>query len=188
LEAVDANDYREAVKQALCEKPAQYAQRAIDRLARDMVHAEFDVTAKTDVVANLESAEVNAVAQAKDLDWDGNVRDKDDIVTAIERKILSPSEMEDLVPKLCSAIEDRFQDFEAECSLTEKHMYLKLTVPQYQELVKEGDPVVPGLIVSNSEVGAGAFRVEPFLWRLVCKNGLIGTLRLYQIHLGQKLE
>jgi Domain of unknown function (DUF932) len=77
-----------------------------------------------------------------------------------------------------------FQD----CQLTETRMYLSLVVPKYKELVRAGDPAVPGLIVSNSEVGAGAFRVEPRLFRLVCSNGVIGTDTLYKVHLGSKME
>jgi hypothetical protein len=75
-----------------------------------------------------------------------------------------------------------------QCSLTETHMYVKLVVPNYVEAVKSGDDVVPGLVVSNSEVGVGAFRVEPFLFRLICKNGLIGETNLYKVHLGSRLE
>jgi Domain of unknown function (DUF932) len=91
-----------------------------------------------------------------------------------------------------------FQD----CQLTDTRMYLKLTIPGQMEDLKAKatpgsherielnaeDPVIPGLIVSNSEVGAGAFRVEPFVYRLVCKNGLIGTDTLYKVHLGGRME
>ena len=36
-----------------------------------------------------------------------------------------------------------------------------------------GDAVIAGFIISNSEVGLGSLRVEPLIFRLVCKNGLI---------------
>jgi hypothetical protein len=74
------------------------------------------------------------------------------------------------------------------CDLTETRMYLKFVVPHYREEIKAGDPVVPGLVVSNSDVGDGAFRVEPFVFRLVCSNGLIGETSLYKVHLGQRME
>lgn len=110
---------------------------------------------------------------------------------------------------LAFAVMDRAKEHGAkvqECELTERRMYIKIVVPEMQEQLDldmfqgyqpgthdrvgyvDGDPIIPGLIVSNSEVGAGAFRVEPFLWRLVCQNGLIGMDSLYKIHLGQKLE
>jgi hypothetical protein len=75
-----------------------------------------------------------------------------------------------------------------QCDLTETRMYVKLTVPDFREAIKRGDDVVGGLVVSNSEVGDGMFRVEPFLYRLVCSNGLIGTDALYKVHVGQRLE
>jgi hypothetical protein len=48
--------------------------------------------------------------------------------------------------------------------------------------------VVPGIVVSNSETGAAAFRVEAFVWRLVCRNGLISAKAFHAIHLGARLE
>lgn len=74
------------------------------------------------------------------------------------------------------------------CELTDSRMYIKLVVPHTQEEVKAGDRVICGVVVSNSEVGQGAFRVEPFVYRVICKNGLIGTQSLYKIHIGGKLE
>lgn len=35
------------------------------------------------------------------------------------------------------------------------------------------DPVQAGIVISNSEVGCGALKIEPMLYRLVCRNGLI---------------
>ncbi|SRR6266545_2606966 len=72
--------------------------------------------------------------------------------------------------------------------LTETRLYMKIVVPGYRESIKRGDDVVGGLVVSNSEVGNGAFRVEPFLFRLVCQNGMIGESSLYQVHVGKRLE
>lgn len=88
------------------------------------------------------------------------------------------------------------------CDLTDQRMYIKLVVPQYKEYLTftpqetaahtwhevGEDEVIPGLIVSNSEVGAGAFRVEPFLFRRACSNGCITDARLYQIHMGRELD
>jgi hypothetical protein len=75
-----------------------------------------------------------------------------------------------------------------QCSLTETRMYIKAVVPHFRESIKAGDDIVPGLVVSNSEVGDGAFRVEPFTFRLVCSNGTIGESKLYQVHLGKRME
>jgi len=87
------------------------------------------------------------------------------------------------------------------CDLTDTHMYIKLVVPRYKEYLEftpqekaahvwheARDEVIPGLVVSNSEVGAGAFRVEPFLFRKACSNGVIAEEALYQVHLGRERE
>jgi len=89
-----------------------------------------------------------------------------------------------------------------ESVLTETRMYIKLVVPEYTaklDFTEEekrdhtwhhagDDEVIPGLVVSNSEVGDGAFRVEPFLFRSVCSNGVILEEGLYKVHLGSRLE
>ncbi len=39
--------------------------------------------------------------------------------------------------------------------------------------VEVGDVVIAGFVISNSEVGLGSLRVEPLVFRFVCKNGMI---------------
>jgi len=77
-----------------------------------------------------------------------------------------------------------------ECSITESHMYIKITSPDITGEVfhyrGKTEPVESGIIISNSEVGAGAFRVEPFMNVLVCQNGLIGEHKLSKVHLGKE--
>jgi hypothetical protein len=84
---------------------------------------------------------------------------------------------------------DRASNFGAQvqnCELTDKRMYLRFILPHKQEDIKPGDAGIPGLQISNSEVGDGAFRVEPFLYRMICKNGLVGDHKLWQVHIGGK--
>jgi hypothetical protein len=71
------------------------------------------------------------------------------------------------------------------CEITEKRMYLKAVFPKVQADIKVGDTVQAGIVVSNSEVGAGSFKVEPFTYRLVCSNGLISEYALRQFHVGK---
>lgn len=59
------------------------------------------------------------------------------------------------------------------CEVTEKKFYLKVISPRVTHEVKKGDIVQAGLVISNSEVGAGSLKVEPLLHRLVCLNGMI---------------
>lgn len=59
------------------------------------------------------------------------------------------------------------------CEVTPTHLYLKVVNRRVKAEVKVGDVVQAGFVVSNSEVGLGSLRVEPLVFRLVCKNGLI---------------
>jgi len=75
--------------------------------------------------------------------------------------------------------------------LTETHMYIKaLSKDLVDEIIDKPknrtDPVGGGIIIRNSEVGAGAFRVEPFMLVYRCTNGLIGEDRFVKVHLGRE--
>ena len=59
------------------------------------------------------------------------------------------------------------------CEVTESHLYLKVVNKKLKAEVGIGDVVQAGFVVSNSEVGLGSLKVEPLIYRLVCKNGLI---------------
>ena len=59
------------------------------------------------------------------------------------------------------------------CEVTPTHLYIKVVNRRVKAEVKVGDVVQAGFVVSNSEVGLGSLRVEPLVFRLVCKNGLI---------------
>jgi hypothetical protein len=51
-----------------------------------------------------------------------------------------------------------------------------------------GDIVQAGVAISNSEVGQGTLSVQPLLYRLVCRNGLIASDRsLRKTHVGRAL-
>lgn len=91
---------------------------------------------------------------------------------------------------LLNALEE-FKDMGAElhrADLTESHMYIKAVVPHTREEITKGDTVIPGVIIQNSEVGAGAFKVTPFMLREVCTNGMIGESAITKIHLGRKQD
>jgi hypothetical protein len=70
--------------------------------------------------------------------------------------------------------------------LTETMLYLKALDRTLTASIKEEDIVYGGLILRNSEVGASALRVEPFILRKVCRNGLILKHSLKKIHLGRQ--
>ena len=74
--------------------------------------------------------------------------------------------------------------------VTEKHLYLRLTVPSLAKDINPevGDVMHYGIQVKNSEVGVGMVEVAPFIKRLVCLNGMTATdYAKNKRHLGAKL-
>ncbi|MDR3562200.1 MAG: DUF932 domain-containing protein [Negativicutes bacterium] len=61
------------------------------------------------------------------------------------------------------------------CEVTERRMYIKVINKRMELEVKRGDVVQSGIVISNSEVGLGALKIEPLVYRLVCTNGLIAA-------------
>lgn len=75
------------------------------------------------------------------------------------------------------------------CEVTETRMYIKAVFPRIQGEVKVGDLVQSGVCISNSEVGAGAVSVQPFMYRLRCLNGMISADdRFRAFHLGAQAK
>ena len=75
------------------------------------------------------------------------------------------------------------------CEVTSTHLYLKIVNKKLKAEVKVGDVVQAGFVVSNSEVGLGSLRVEPLIFRLVCKNGLIcKDLAQRKYHVGRQVN
>jgi hypothetical protein len=62
---------------------------------------------------------------------------------------------------------------EASLEVTDTRMYLKLVNERMTQDIRVGDAVQAGVVITNSEVGLGAFRVQPLLYRLACLNGMI---------------
>ena len=93
--------------------------------------------------------------------------------------------MEHVLPILQSLPGSRIESME----LTETRMYLKVVSEQTQYEITPGDIVQAGVVISNSEVGQGTLSVQPLVYRLICKNGLIANDRaLKKTHLGRILE
>lgn len=82
-------------------------------------------------------------------------------------------------------VENKFQVVSSE--ITETRMYLKALTPKVTAEVKTGDVVQFGLMISNSDVGAGTFRVEPLIFRLICQNGMITNTTIKKFHLGKNM-
>lgn len=96
---------------------------------------------------------------------------------------------EAIIPVLGEIPDVRFES----CDLTDTRMYIKALTPRVRGEVKVGEEVCAGVFVSNSEVGAGSLRVEPFVYTLACTNGMIvpkglGAAALRRIHVGRRVE
>ena len=75
------------------------------------------------------------------------------------------------------------------CEVTPTHLYLKVVNRRVKAEVRVGDVVQAGFVVSNSEVGLGSLRVEPLVFRIVCKNGLIcKDLAQKKYHVGRQVN
>ena len=68
-------------------------------------------------------------------------------------------------------------------------MYLKVVTPRVEYEIAPGDVVQAGIVVTNPEVGHGTLSVQPLVYRLVCRNGLIASERaLRKTHVGRILQ
>jgi hypothetical protein len=81
------------------------------------------------------------------------------------------------------------------CELTENRMYIKAVRPELTREVRTAnvnEVVSVGVTVSNSEVGKGALKVQPFVFILRCTNGMVVNQcpdipSLNQYHSGGRL-
>lgn len=90
--------------------------------------------------------------------------------------------LQHVFPILRQLPEARFESAE----LTASRMYLKVVTPQVQFEMQPGDIVQAGVVVSNSEIGQGTLSVQPLVYRLRCKNGLIAADRaMRKTHVGR---
>ena len=95
--------------------------------------------------------------------------------------------------ELCAAVLPVIQEMQGaqieSCEVTPTHLYLKVVNRKLKAEVKVGDVVQAGFVVSNSEEGLGSLRVEPLIFRLVCKNGLIcKDLAQKKYHVGRQVN
>lgn len=73
------------------------------------------------------------------------------------------------------------------CDVTDSRLYLKVLTPKLEGEVNVGDVVQAGLVVSNSEVGQGSVAVNPLIYRLSCKNGMVMEDRsMRRRHVGSR--
>lgn len=100
-----------------------------------------------------------------------------------------PLDNYDLVDAILPVIANREDIKIAGFELTETNLYLKCLTPKIEAEIKPGDIVQAGIVISNSEVGLGALKIEPMVYRLVCSNGMISSENvLRKAHLGKRFD
>lgn len=77
-------------------------------------------------------------------------------------------------------------------ALTDTRIYLQAVDTRLVAAIEHKDSsaldeVFAGVVVSNSEVGAGSLSIEPMIYRLRCTNGMIAGTGLRRAHLGRSL-
>lgn len=75
------------------------------------------------------------------------------------------------------------------CEVTDQRMYLKVVNPRLTTEVVPGDVVQSGILITNSEVGLGSMAIQPLVYRLVCRNGMVvndAVTRRYHIGRGNE--
>ena len=87
------------------------------------------------------------------------------------------------------------QIFIKRADLTDTRLYIKALSNNLVDEVLgkkdgkiKGDPVEGGIIIANSEVGNGKYKVMPFMNVIRCTNGLIDEKTFARVHLGKKQE
>lgn len=72
------------------------------------------------------------------------------------------------------------------CEITDAKMYIKVVNPRLVTEVVPGDVVQAGIVITNSEVGQGAFSVQPLIYHLVCSNGMtVNDAAVRRNHVGR---
>ncbi len=74
------------------------------------------------------------------------------------------------------------------CELTDTKMYIRLVQPENKFEILQDDSVTPGIVIQNSEVGAGALRADMYLLRERHGNSMIGSLPMRRTHKGTKID
>lgn len=74
--------------------------------------------------------------------------------------------------------------------ITETRLYIKVLLPKIQATVPEvGDIVQSGFIIKNSEVGLGSISVDPLIYTLACKNGMVVPKQgMKRYHVGRAAQ
>jgi len=131
---------------------------------------------------------VNTLLQAKKAGEKRLTRTLDGNVRAFLSDSYRPLDNVDLMMNLMPHIMERRDIMWASAEVTESRLYIKLISTELEGEVRQGDVVRMGLIIQNSEIGAGSLVVAPFSERLMCTNGMTHiSLGQRKAHIGKAL-
>ena len=99
-------------------------------------------------------------------------RDEDPIARAFLSERYRPLDNVDLINELVPLINARGANVRS-CELTDSHLYLHASFPEIEKEITEGDVVRSGILIRNSEVGLSSLKVQPWIERLKCANGMV---------------
>ncbi len=94
----------------------------------------------------------------------------------------------DLINELLPLISEKGADIRS-CELTDRRLYIHASFPEVEREIKQGDVVRSGILIGNSEIGLSSLKVQPWIERLVCMNGMVvpdSGVRKY--HVGRNLS
>jgi len=135
---------------------------------------------------NLLATNVNTWLSAQDKSVSYMVRTLETKARALLSDRYRPLDNYDLMQAVLPSVAKLSCNIES-CEITETRLYLKAVIPSIQAEVSVGDVVQSGFVISNSEIGYGAVRIEPFVYRLICKNGaIINELAHRKAHIGRQ--
>jgi hypothetical protein len=88
---------------------------------------------------------------------------------------------------------DRLMDMDAELKYSYydgDRMNITAVLPKLEGAVEKDDIVQGGITITNSEIGGGSLIIKPFIYRLVCTNGMVAPSYLNQFyakHVGKMI-
>jgi len=109
---------------------------------------------------------------------DGNVR-------AVVSRSYRPLDNYDLAEAAIPILQDAGAQVES-CSLTNTRLYIKAVTSRVSGEIVKGDVAYAGVVISNSELGNGALKIEQMIFRLVCSNGAIHGAAMRKYHVGAR--
>lgn len=77
------------------------------------------------------------------------------------------------------------------CEVTNLKLYIKCisqSITAHLGIADVNDQVNAGFVITNSEVGMGAVHISQYIYRRVCRNGMIGESLFRKYHVGRNVD